>query len=467
MTQTITSQDYTDWLSAHDKHRIILVEATYDIGSGPQIEYISNSSFISKSHDSTPNQGFADVITRVPTFTADISGRSSIGELECVNDGSLDEWITRAWQGHPLKVYFGDFSWAFDDFRLIFNGVNGGIKARRHDRVSFTFESSGKVFDVNLQSDLITGTEEPTPIALGEVFNAEPRLLDSATHLYQVHEGVCTVVDVRDNGLSVAYTDNGNGTFTLNAQPFGRITCDVSQADNTVSLQTRYIANKIGYTDIDPSVDNFPNTSTTGVYFRKTTSARKALNSVIRGVGGFFYFNQLSELVIRRFEEPSNDPVLEIIADDIVENNIRLTNEERPFTQITVLYNRNNTVQDADGLAGALNDDDRRSYSTEWGIVTANNTIPEYPIAEEQDDIETVLTLVSNAQAEADRRAALRDRKRLTYGFTAYASPFSLRVGDTVSVTNQRLWLTNGRNLTVVKIRVNPAVTRVDLEVWG
>ena len=73
--------------------------------------------------------------------------------------------------------------------------------------------------------DLWDLTNRVYPRAFGMGKFVEPLLLDDANKKY--HAAYGTVQYVYDDGVSVGFTDNGDGTFTLSANPVGTITMDV------------------------------------------------------------------------------------------------------------------------------------------------------------------------------------------------------------------------------------------------
>ncbi len=89
--------------------------------------------------------------------------------------------------------------------------------------------------------------------AFGKGKFVKPLLLDDVNLKY--HGAYGTVQAVYDDGVSVSFTDNGDGTFTLSANPVGEITMDVNSTDSDIIQIAQFVANRIGYT-LDSTLAN-------------------------------------------------------------------------------------------------------------------------------------------------------------------------------------------------------------------
>lgn len=108
-----------------------------------------------------------------------------------------------------------------------------------HDKKSVTYELYGKEYLTEILPEIIDydGDTVATPLAIGTVEYVSPtRMADIAT-AHHFHAGGITPasLEVYDDGVLVAHTDQGDGTFTCNNTPVGDITIS-----GTSSIATDY-----------------------------------------------------------------------------------------------------------------------------------------------------------------------------------------------------------------------------------
>jgi len=467
---TISDAQFKAWLANENVYRAVMVEAEHSAGT----KYLGNHPFISQSTDTPASMPFDDLLSSIPQINTSINARTTFGNLIIVNVGDLDSWLDLKFKGYSLTVKIGDPSWEYDDFRFLVDGINGGLSAPNHDSLAFKLYDKRELFNVPLQTSKIATTPTtltahgyPVPISLGSVFNAEPQLINSSTSQYQIHESTCTVPTVRDNGIAVTRTDAGNGTFTLAAAAQGKITCDVSEANTTTKLMVEYICNKISFTDIDSTnLTAFPNTDAQGFHINDETTAAQALDTITQSVGAFWRFDRLGLLQLSRFEAPGT-PVAAISYDGIHEFKVNLIGMEDPNTVLTLNYEKNWSQQDKDAQAGAVTETNRDLYAKEYSKVTKTNSLSGFPMAIEADPIDTLISSSVNAQTECDRRALIRTTKRKMYRVTTFVEPFSLNVGDTITLTYDRYGLDAGIDLVIIKMVEKPTQNEAVLTLWG
>lgn len=197
--------------------------------------------------DGTGAHPYVDAIAGVPEYSRSLSGNqlgtysSSIGTLELDNaDASQDYLLTLAIDGSAIRFYLGDVTWARSDFRFIFSALSTKAVATSFDRVSVQLKDTGLLLDKSIGGTIKVGGTGPNadqwrPVNFGLVHQVECMVLDPVNLVY-VHSdtgyGMATsagsfVQTVRDRGVPVVFTDNGDGTFTLAASPAGTITADL------------------------------------------------------------------------------------------------------------------------------------------------------------------------------------------------------------------------------------------------
>ena len=83
---------------------------------------------------------------------------------------------------------------------------------------------------------------------------------------------------------------------------------------------------------------------------------------------------------------------------------------------------------------------DRLRYKLPYSIVeTPNDVLGQFPLAEQPDAVETYYVNAADAQAEADRRAALRSKVRKIYRISGFMGAFGAEVVSGFGSINWRL----------------------------
>lgn len=219
---TISDADYLVWLADNQNTTpVVLVVATHSAGT----KYISDRGYVSYTSDTPANQYFDGILTNRVVVSESMSALS-VGKIEVYNDSSIDAWLDLIWHGYPIKIYQGDARWKFSNFRLVFDGYNGGLSAPSNDRFAFSVLDSGAVsLAEKIGADL-------SPVAFGWAINVPPALIDFATLTFKYHSGPGPVITVRDNGIQLTLTteftfDYLVGEMALVAAAAGQITIDV------------------------------------------------------------------------------------------------------------------------------------------------------------------------------------------------------------------------------------------------
>jgi len=477
---TPTADDaWTTWLRDDGAERAVLVEAQSHDGTQVVTHYLSNKSFVSDADSSVGALEYIDIITGGVEFHSSIDGSFGAGNIDVLNlNGEFDDWLTHAWKGWPLKIYLGDPNWARDDFRLILNACSDGITSPQRDRISIAVRDRRNLLAVPLLSVRADG--QLNPLALGEGFNAKPILIDANTQRYKLHSasGLLRIKEVRDRGAPVEFRqteiDLAAGEFTLVAAPVdgflnGEITCDYEQESKTAVQMISYIASLAGYDLLDESLNQFPNGAILQRYVSEQINAIDLMVEIAHTVGAEPLLDRLGYIRLVRIEEPAGEPSIEIGADDIAVGQISVVALDQPREFVTLSWGKNWTPQQDANLAGITEDlGTKQLYMlANKGVVTSsNNLLARFPLAEQPEVVETLFTTKADAQAEANRRAALRNKVRPTVRTDGYAVPLGSNVGDTASITHPRFGLAAGALTKIVKVIDRPAIGRAQLELW-
>ncbi len=158
------------------------------------------------------------------------------------------------------------------------------------DDVSITLILKTKDYDIKLLEnapDLNDLTQRVFPRAFGIGKYVNPLLLDDVNLIY--HAAYGNVQAVYDDGVSVSFTDNGDGTFTLSNQPVGEISMDVNSANSSIIEVAQFIAGKLGI-----SLNSQYAKATSINYFAvNQENILDFFSKICNYVNHFFYINNL------------------------------------------------------------------------------------------------------------------------------------------------------------------------------
>lgn len=461
----ITDQQYLDWLDTPGKKRVVLAIVQSSGGTF----YLANRPYISFPTDTPANQPFDDLIIAVPELVSTLDESINVGDLDVHNSGDLDGWVNDVWRGYPLKIYLGDESWVFSDFRLIMDGVCGGLSVPDSGRLVLSIRDKMELLRVPVQS-ATNSEDQRIPIALGYCFNVSPLLIDAPTHKYQVNDGTATIHAVRDNGVNVAgFTDNGDGTFTLTSSPAGQITCDVTANGTTIKAHLEWLAQRaITLAEVDSTQLSDLPTFEVAKYISGEETIEEVMQHLCAAVGAVPLFTRLGKLQAKRYVI-ADTPSRYYDADHVVAENsfdgLVVEGDEAPKSNVRLAYLYNNTQQSS--VAGAVSEANRDLYGREYSTVEEATTASGLPLLQPSETIVTALRLQADAITEAQRRAVIRSAKRLRYSVEMTTAPFGVEVGDQVNITYPRYGFESGKDVLVVGLEERPTDNRVRMEVWA
>jgi hypothetical protein len=237
MAQTITDEQFTEWLSSPTAVRCICVAMEHSSG----FVYISNHPYTSTPTDDDSNRQYDDVLVGAISLRESIE-KSTISDIHTIADNNNIAWLDYSWIGYRVYIYLGDIRWSFNNFRQVAKGRNGGISAPSTDKYSFTFLDSHQEMKIQIGTKL-------RPTVIGNVFNCRPVLTDAANKYYRASDRPSlTSIVVRDNGVvltggGVGYTlrqDTASNLYDgsrieLVNNNVGQITFDAVEPNNTIS----------------------------------------------------------------------------------------------------------------------------------------------------------------------------------------------------------------------------------------
>jgi len=234
-------------------------------------------------------------------------------------------------------------------------------------------------------------------------------------------------------------------------------------------------------TDICPATFNpngsnaFTNTDSLGLYIKNESTILNLVTEIISSVGGYLRFERLCVLQIFRFVDPLLETSeLTIDEDSIIEKGFSLINIELPEKSINLGYNKNWTVQDKAAVAASVLESDNLEFldkiTTEFSTIIEYTglTNTEYPLITDTEQVSTLINSSTDAETEAIRRATIRSQKRYIYKIDTVTSPFTLNIGDVITVQHSRYGFTYpGNRVVIIGLEEYPTDKRVILEVWG
>lgn len=484
----ITDTEFNAWLIRDNVRRVVLVEAQAHDGSGVVTRYFSNTPYASFPTDTPANQPYDDLLKDVPRFSNVMAeafegnSRPAIGEMVVDNsNGERDDWLLDSWAGYPVKLYLGDPSWIRDDYRLILDGITADIQAKNKDSITFKIRDKQDLLNKQVQPTLYTtgsAIGKPKPLCYGEVFQITPVLVDSATHKYQIHDGVIQqIVAVYIDGVSTAFTnDLSNGGFTMASAITGQITVDAKGAKPSGTYIVKVadivldIATRAGLVsgDIDSASLTAMNTTcpqTIGLYIPDRQNIMSVFDVLLKSVGGFYGFGRDGKLKLGRLNAPVGTATLSLTADDIEANGLDVKTISPPIKTVRLGYKRYYSPMTA-GVASGVTEAVRADLMQEYRAVTASNSVPEWPLAAEPDLIPTALALSAEAQTECTRRATLYSVPRRILKIRSFTASQQIELGQEIKITWPRYGLDSGEYAIVVGINESPTSFKVDLEVW-
>lgn len=467
---TISDAQFSAWLTQPTATRCLLAELTHSAG----ILYVSNHGYVSSPSDSPAHTAYPAWLTGAPILSESLLGDERAGQLELINDGSLDAELTRAYPGWPVTLYLGDPAWPKSDFRPVLAATVQEVTAPALNRLTFTLRDRRERLRVAITSAVLAD-QRPPPIALGYPFNVEPPLTTAATLTYTVHSGaVAALTAVRDNGVAVAFTPNVSaGTFTLSANPAGRITADVTGPatyGHTTAGLIEWLARAAGLTSGDLDAVNlaaFANTAPIGWFGTGDAHCWDAMQEIAAAAGAALTFSPAGQLQLYRLEAPKLTADATLDPDLIEAGGLSVTTLEPPDDAVNLTHSRNWTPQDADGLAGSVTPANRDRYSRAHQTVTASNGVrATWPLAE-QPTVDSFFISSGVAQTEVNRRATLRSTARRILTVQALTPAWEWRIGQTIRVVYPRYGLDAGQNFVLMRKTLALNTVRVTLDLWG
>jgi hypothetical protein len=489
----MTDDDFKSWLKSSSSIRTLLVVATVSVGGSNTTIYMSSRAYTSGASDSPANTLYLPCVNGGVSFTETLSldGKISVsyGDIEIVNRGGMrDSWLDYVWKNGAVQVYLGDIRWPLSSFRKMFDGVMFDIGSRDADTLNITIMNKLQRLNNPAVEELLGGItdnkDKQIPTTLGEVHNITPLLIDPGTKTFKVHGGAIEdIIEVRDNGAPTEVTkDLANGTFTLVKNQVGTITCSV-QGDKPGGVYSNDIADLIkrvatGYgptvtrmTLDDIDLANFSafssaHTQPIGVFSESRLNILNMCQDMASSVGAQLTCPPEGKLKLVRLELPPVGTPVIITADDIDFKKISISSRSEIKAACKLGYCKNWTVQ-ASGLALGLPPENLSMFAQEWLTVTEVDTglAAQFKLDTNPEQLDTLLLVEADAQAEALRRKILWGTQRTVFEVKCRPHMILTQLGDAITLQHKRFGLSNGHTGIVIKVSRDWFAGRITLGV--
>lgn len=479
----MTDDQYLAWLK-NGGRRIALVEVDT---STPH--YLASVAYTTLPTDTPANRVYLPCVDSGVDFTARLAleGLPSLASGDIVirnDDGRFDSWLDEIWVNRSIRVYIGDLTWPKADFRLVFSGVVAKLESSEKGTLNVVLRSKLERLNTPVTESTLGGSstnkDRLLPITLGEVHNIEPLLTDDALHEYQFHAGASErVIEVRDNGVPVSKTDFlSTGKFRLTQSPAGTITASVQGSTsyvNTVAALVERLATSYGtpserFTSGDIDSANFTafaaaHTQKVGLHLRDRANVLECCQQLAASIGSQVTVSSTGLLRLHQIALPAVGTPTVIKTSDYEALSLEIRERTDVIAGVKLGYCKNWTVQTSldTGIPSAHKD----LFAQEWLTVSARDATvaSNYRLYADAPQIDTLLLVESEAQAEATRRLNLWKVQRTVFGIRGYAQLLLLELGDPVTLYGDRFGLDAGRTGIVIGLKSDWMTGRVDVEI--
>lgn len=424
---------FLDWLALPGVTRCCLI----DITLANKTVRISNYAFCTLGSDTPAHTAYDDVLYDDIELGYQLDdwlfGKTLVkhSAIKFLQTPFLQGLLNDDFDNALVEIYLGDPSWPKANFKLIAtwyavdlvpDGVNYQLNIR----------DGSLLLDVPVCRQYQSGAAQGQyiPRCFGTVFNAEPVMISTGGNgEWQINDGPIDSLVVRDGGLTVAATVNlAAGTFTLNAAPQGRITCDVVQSHGTCQAIVTQLLTESDMVAKDGTFSAVP-AYALGLFINDATTRLSAIDQCFSSVGFVWHSDALNQLSAIKISLPSGAAAGVLVDDDIDPDTLHPKRKIYPAPVVNVHYRKNYAPQ-SDGLFGAVSVANRELFKKEFSTVSVENaSVPDnYPVI----NANTLLVSQADALVIATERAAMNAQLRLVYEFTAYSRSYQFALGDEI-----------------------------------
>ena len=477
----MTDEEFFGWLATTGPaYRCVLVEAVAQIAGVETTLRMSTMGYTDNALAQRYPALLSGRIEFTESLSLDGSPSANFGDIRIINvAGERDHWLGYVWSNRPVRVYIGDSRWPREDFRLFLDGVTDDLTEADENYLSIKLRDKLQRLNAPVTEDKIGGTgpnkDQLAPVLLGECFNVSPQLVDPATHEYQFGRNGCeALIEARDSGVPVtvsATPATGRFKHTQSPTTSGLMTCSAQGERpggvyiNTVASLIRHLVTAYGtpslrFTAADIDQANFDafnaaNPQPVGVYLRDRANVNAVCQELAASVGAQMVVSRLGKLQLVKVELPAPGTAVRIRPADIEVDSFSLEFRPPVLASVKVGYCRNWSLQP--DLQTGIPAEHKALYAEQWRTALARDSAvaTRYQIHEEPEVTGTNLLRGADAEAEAQRRLALRRVPRSIFRFVGLPALFNLRLGQRVTLTHPRYGLSAGADGMVMSLKFN------------
>jgi hypothetical protein len=481
--------NYQTWLETPNLVRIAIAQVQALVSGTLTTRYISTHGVTVDGQQYTPI--IKNTISIDESISISYAASISYGDIELANNsGEYDTWLNDAWVNKSVKIWVGSMpasgtTSVIGDFQLIFDGLIDDIDCKNRASLNLKIRDKFETLNTSVSETLLGNyyhgaiVTEATyvnqyrnnlkPVCLGELHNITPLLTDSSLLEYMVNfEDVEQIVEVRDNGVPVAFTQTGitytlpAGSFRLLKTPVGAVTCSVqgvkktvniaaqtttaaylNTASNTIATILKYYGQTLAYTEIDSASFGVLGSQAVGVYLDNRVNVLAVCQDIAKSCGLILTTTRAGVVKLVDLTIPSSATTL-ITEADMLLNTLVISQKVEVIAGVKLGYAKNWTVQAS--LLTAIPQDQKDLYTTEWLESTASDatTKTNYSVTTEPALENTYLIDKTQADAVALKKLTLFKAARKIIKMTCVARLLSVQVGDAVQVTASRFNLSGG-----------------------
>ncbi len=420
------------------------------------------------------------------SLSRDLWGQSRMrsGQI-AIGDASLEHRSLAGedWVGRQCDVYVGPRGGAQVEFARVARLISRQIS---YDRKLLTIivDDHSFIFDKPLQSNLYLGTGsleggaeiegQPKPITIGQVRHVAPIVVDSATNIFQLHDGAFEAVDlVEDRGLAVTFNADVADIVPF-APPPG--TFNTSLATGYIRLGTKpdlltvdakgHNSSLLGYVEtissiirllatvfaglVDPSelditsfTDLESRTAKLGHYFTSPIKIKDAMELFHQSGGSFGWLQPSKILKVGRITDPdgeTEDFTIDASKDELRNDPWSVIPWEIPTYKVTVGYRRYQRPVSPTDLDPTKTLAEQKDYCQEYRYLFDEDlsVLTQTP---EAADI-TILTSIDrdvDARAFVVEQLSLRKVPRRLGTFSPRVGLIQRGIGDVLELIDDRL----------------------------
>lgn len=489
--------------------------------------FLSSSQFETDSDDSVPSRIFEPRMVQPFTYQNSIGepgafasprGTLSGGLSFNIGDRALDSnLLANALTGRDVKIYVGgrifagrvgDRELSFDEYDTLFKGKAAGFSWDENE-ASVSLGDVSILLDEPVQTTFYAGTGgleggaelegKPKPLGFGQVFNAPAVAVDTANLIYQVNDGAVSSIDaVRDNGEALVFdtdvadittaspglgeyaTSIAQGMIKVGGTPEGTLTVDfsgdsggVGYYENAAKLAEKIVRDKGGFLDdqIDSKSVTDLNTDRPypcGFYTgTREISISQIIDQLMYSIDSWWNISRTGKFTVGGYVDPGNE-IASVSIDETrrdTETFQRIATRD-PVWRISIGYQKNWAIQDADGLAAAVSASNKLLYSSDFQRKTAESTVTKSIFPKARDV--SYDTLLADSDDASDLAAAMINRykkRRDILAFSVLNLLHQMAIGQVAAIDFSDLGISE--NMFIMGVSEDAAARATELTLWG